>query len=122
MSKQKTSKNPQSKPDGYTFLATVPSVCLAWATRVRHIAVDGQVICETKRKTSGYSVKNGQYNSISLTGLPNYTKEGDDTKYTHTDGLIEFKPLDQQKMKISTRSICKKCLRKYEQLLTQHFS
>jgi hypothetical protein len=122
MSTDKNFKNPQSKPDGYTLLAAVPSVCLAWATRVRHIAVDGQVICETKRKTSGYSVNNGQYNSISLSGLPDYPKEGDDVKYTHTDGLIEFKPLDQQKMKISTRSICKKCLSKYEQLLARHCS
>lgn len=115
-------KTTQGQPDGYTLLAAVPSVCLAWATRARHIAVDGKVICETKRKTSGYSVANGQYNSISLNGLPDYRKEEDDAKYTHSDGFIEFKPLDQQDVKISTRSICKKCLRKYEQLLAQHCS
>lgn len=69
------------------------NVCLAWATRVRHIAVDGVILCQYDRKTTGYAVSNGQYNTISLSGLPDYRKEKDDEKHTHTDGVIDFKPL-----------------------------
>lgn len=93
-----------------------PEVCLTWAVRRRHIAVDGRILCETKRKTDGYCTGNGQYNTLSLSGLPGYKKDTNDTPYTHLDGYIEYKPLPEQKVKIDTRSICKKCLEKYEKL------
>ncbi len=96
--------------------APVPSVCLAWATKKRHIAVDGKVLCEPKHKTYGYSYNNGQYNSISLSGLPTDRKTHDDDKYTHSGGIIDFSPLNQQSVKIDARSICAKCLSKYESL------
>lgn len=104
-----------------TMLAEVPSVCLAWATKKRHIAIDGKVLCKPKHKTDGYSVKNGQYNSISLAGLPTRTKTEDDVRFSHSDGFIEFKPLSEQKIKIDTKSICGNCLLKYEQELARHF-
>lgn len=99
------------------IMAHVHSVCLAWATKKRHIAVDGNVLCEPIHRTSGYSYRNGQYNSISLSGLPTERKIDDDHKYGHSDGVIDFKPLNQQSVKIDTRSICVKCLSKYERLL-----
>lgn len=94
-----------------------PTVCLAWATRKRHIAIDRKVLCERSAKTPGYSVKNGQYNTLSLSGLPDYPKTTDDTRNSHSDGYIEFKPLDRQKTLIIERSICTKCRKKYERML-----
>jgi len=92
-------------------------VCIAWATNKRHIVINNNILCESKHKTSGYCISNHQYNSLSLSGFPDYVKENDDIDYgkagTHSDGLIEFKPLNQQKVKIIERSICKKCLKKY---------
>ncbi len=48
-------------------------VIIAWASQKRHIAIDGQVLCETRSQTGGYARANGQYNSLALSGLP--TKE-----------------------------------------------
>jgi hypothetical protein len=104
-----------------TLLTTEPlqerQVALCWATRKRHIAVDGKVLCEPTHKTSGFSYKNGQYNSLSLTGIPKNRKIHDDQKYGHSDGIIDFCALDRQPIKIITSSICNKCLKKYEKLL-----
>lgn len=94
----------------------MPIVILAWATKKRHIAIDGKVLCEVKHKNSGYSVHNGQYNSIALHGLPDHPKQYDDDKLTHQDGIIEYAPLDQQKVKIITSSICNKCLERYNRI------
>jgi hypothetical protein len=55
-------------------------------------------------------------NTISLSGLPDYKKTDNDIKYTHSDGIIDFKPLSEQRIKIETSSICSKCLAKYEKL------
>lgn len=92
------------------------TVCLAWATKKRHIAINGNVICESERKTSGYSVKNGQYNTISLSGLPDYKKTTNDEKFSHSDGIIEYLLLDKQSVKIDTTSICSICIKKYQKL------
>lgn len=78
------------------------------------------MLCDAKSKSGGYSVKNGIYNTIALSGLPTYEKHSDDVKYSHGDGIIAFKPLDKQKWIISTKSICAKCLKKYEKELTRH--
>ncbi len=94
------------------------SVCLAWATKKRHIAVDGKVLCEAKSTTAGYSVKNGCYNTLALHGLPTHNKLSDDIKGSHGDGLIEFLPLEAQKVKIIETSICSKCLKKYKKLIS----
>lgn len=91
-------------------------ICLAWATKKRHIAVNGKVLCETKSKTAGYSVKNGCYNTIALSGLPTYNKHTDDMPGIHGDGIIEYKPLDEQQLIINTKTICKKCVKEYEKL------
>lgn len=109
-------------------MSTEKIVCLAFATKKRHIAVDGHVLCEPKHRTAGYSVKNGQYNSLSLSGIPTNRKIHDDVDFinkmgklagTHPDGIIDFKPLDQQDTVIITRSICSKCLKRYNKLLEQ---
>ena len=91
-------------------------ITLAWATKKRHITIDGIVLCEPT-KSRGYSVKNGCYNSLGLSGIPDYNKRADDIKYSHCDGVIKFAPLDQQETKIITSSICAKCLKKYEKEL-----
>lgn len=117
MNEAKNIQNSTEQAVNYTACcAPVPSVCLVWATKKRHIAVDGIVLCEPKHKTGGYSHKNGQYNSLSMLGLPKNRKVHDDEKYTHTHGIIDFKPLNQQSVRIDTRSICSKCLSKYESL------
>jgi hypothetical protein len=71
-------------------------ICLAWATKKRHIAVNGKVLCETKSKTAGYSVKNGCYNTIALSG-------------------------DEQQLIINTKTICKKFFRILFQLYKLEF-
>lgn len=91
-------------------------VHLAWATRVRHIAVDGKVLCEPKITSAGFSVSNGQYNTLALSGLPTYPKSSDDSDRSHGDGEIKFAPLDEQDFKINSRSICKKCQKRYSKL------
>jgi hypothetical protein len=117
MNKANINQNRTEQAVNYTACcASVPSVCLAWATKKRHIAVDGKVLCEPNHKTSGYSHRNGQYNSISLSGLPTDRKIHDDQKYGHSDGIIDFAPLNKQSVKINTRSICAKCLSRYESL------
>lgn len=93
------------------------TACLAWATKKRHIAVNGKILCEPSRKTTGYCGENGQYNTLSLSGLPTYEKKEDDVKFSHSDGFIEFKPLSDQKVKIDTSSVCSKCARKYKRLI-----
>ena len=95
----------------------IHTVHLAWATKKRHIAVDRNILCEATSKSAGYSVKNGSYNSIALSGLPTYQKHSDDVPGSHGDGIIEYKPIEQQKLRISTKTICKKCLSKYEKIM-----
>lgn len=116
-----TEQSNNTANDLCNVLATEPNaerkVALCWATKKRHIAVDGKVLCEPDHKTTGYSVKNGGYNTLTLSGLPTYEKVNDDSKYTHPDGNIPFRAMDKQPTKIDTRSICRKCLKKYEQLL-----
>ena len=105
---------------GNAVLPAVPSqerkVALCWATKKRHIAVDGEVLCDPKHKTNGYSVKNGGYNSLSLSGIPTHSKLSNDIKGSHGDGIISFMPLEEQPLFIDTSSICSKCLKKYETL------
>lgn len=99
------------------MLSAVPIVALVWGSRKRHIAFDRKLICETEHK-GGYS-KGGHYNSYDLdpSGFEK-KKEIADSKHTHTEGIIEMKPLEQQG--IITRSICKKCLRKFATEVERH--
>jgi len=89
---------------------------LCWATKKRHIVVDGIVLCEPKHKTTGYSVKNGGYNSLSLSGIPEHLKLTDDSKGSHGDGIIDFAPLEEQTFTINRKSICTKCQNKYDSI------
>lgn len=91
-------------------------ICLAWATKKRHIAIDGCVLCEPKHITTGYSVKNGGYNTLSLSGLPTYRYAGPDKPRSHADGIISNLPLSEQG--IITSSICSKCLKKFNHILS----
>lgn len=93
-------------------------VCLAWATKKRHIAIDGVVLCEAKSKSGGYSTKNGSYNSIALSGLPDYERKTEDKSHCHTDGIIPFVPLSEQPLYVNEKSICAKCAAKYQSTLT----
>lgn len=117
---QEISNSQETANSTNTVLPAVPSVCLAWATKKRHIAVNGKVLCGASSKSDGYSVKNGSYNTIALSGLPTYEKHCDDKRYSHGDGIIAFERLDKQKWAIDTKSICSKCLKKYERELAGH--
>lgn len=94
------------------------TVALAWVTKKRHIAVDGKILCEPKHKTTGYSVNNGQYNSVALSGLPDYNKTTPDRKLSHSDGIIPFLHLDEQPIFVDRSSICKACQKKYDKLIS----
>lgn len=103
------------------MLPAVQSVCIAWASRKRHIFVNGHLICETKHKPD-YS-RGGHYCSYTLSELPTHEKQAD-VDYPkgggcHMDGIIPFKPLTEIGG-ISQRSICSKCLAKYVKLIAQH--
>lgn len=96
-------------------------VALCWATKKRHIAVDGKVLCESKskKKSMGYSVGNGVYNTLALSGLPTHEKITHDKPYTHADGIIEFLPLNEQRFMIDEKSICVTCIKKYNRLFAK---
>jgi hypothetical protein len=106
----------EQERDELKCLEAEPQVALAWATKKRHIAIDGKVLCQPKAST-GYSVSNGCYNTLGLSGVPTHKRTSPDVKYTHCDGLIEFKPLSEQSVFVDTKSVCKQCQRKYQQAL-----
>jgi hypothetical protein len=94
-------------------------VIIAWASRKRHIFIDGKLICETKHK-GDYS-RGGHYCSYDLSGLPKHPKDTPDVDYKngggcHTSGIIPFKPLSEIDG-IITRSICNKCQKAYAKFL-----
>ncbi|MFA5790650.1 MAG: hypothetical protein WC976_06290 [Caldisericia bacterium] len=93
-------------------------VCLAWAQKKRHIIVDGQILCQPK--FSNHIRQRGEcgYNSISISGIPNYLKKDNDIKSTHTDGIIPMKPLNEIEGIIQS-SICKKCKKEYAKLFSK---
>lgn len=90
-------------------------VCLAWAQKKRHIVVDGHVLCQPDFSNHIRQRGESGYNSISISGIPNYLKKDNDTKFTHTDGIIPAKPLDEIDGIIQA-SICTKCKKKYAKL------
>ncbi len=95
-------------------------VTLCWATKKRHISVDGVVLCEPKHTTAGYSVKNGGYNTLSLSGLPTHKRISGDERLSHTDGIIPFLPLSEQPFKVIESGVCNKCKDKYYKLLQEN--
>lgn len=94
-------------------------VVLAWASRKRHIFINGVLLCEKKHKThGGYSHKGGHYMSYQIE-MPNRPKTDPDIKYTHTDGIIPALPLDEIKIGsggISRQSICVACQKRYDKI------
>jgi len=96
-------------------------ICLAWASRKRHIFIDKKILCETNHK-GGYS-QGGHYNSYDLdSSIFDVIRTQPDVNYLkggglHTQGQIPFIPLDLVPEKIITTSICKKCLKKYNSLM-----
>lgn len=93
-------------------------VILAWASRKRHLFVNGVLLCEKQHKSAGYSPKGGHYVSYQLE-MPNKPKTDPDTKHTHTDGGIPPLPLDEIKIGdggISRRSICAACQKRYDKI------
>jgi len=97
---------PRLQADSYT-------VVLAWGQKKRHIVVNGKILCEPDFSNHIRQRGDCGYNSITVSGIPDYPKKGEDSKYTHTDGIIPFLPLDQISGLINT-SICAQCSRKYE--------
>jgi len=94
-----------------------PKVVLAWASRKRHLFVNGVLLCGKKPKTGdGYSRKGGHYISYQLE-MPDKPMIHPDTKYTHTDGIIPYLPLDEIRIGnggISRKSICADCQKRYD--------
>lgn len=90
-------------------------VVLAWGSRKRHIFIDKELLCKT-RHNPGYS-KGGHYNSYDLdSDVFEYRMKSIDTEYSHYQGIIKFVPLKKQKIILS--SVCKKCQKEYEKLLS----
>ena len=99
-------------------------VILAWASRKRHIFVNGVLLCEKQHKSAGYSPKGGHYISYQLE-MPSKPKTDPDSKHTHTDGIIPALPLDEIKIGdggISRRSICAACQKRYDKIFMPSFS
>lgn len=94
-------------------------VILAWASRKRHIFINGVLLCEKKHKTTaGYSVK-GRHHISYQVEMPNQPMSAPDGKYTHGDGIIPAMPLDEIKIGdggISRRSICVVCQKRYDKI------
>ena len=101
-------------------MAHKPVVILAWASRKRHIFIDGDLICGKKGKTTaGYSVKGRHLISYQIE-MPTKPLAFPDQRYSHGEGIIPFEPLDSIKIGdggISRRSICLSCQKKYDKLL-----
>lgn len=101
----------------------VPTVALVFASRVRHIAFDGKLLCETKHKSSAGGYCRGHYCSYSLdpsdfkrirtVGDKDYKGGGG----FHTTGVIPLKPLNEIEPRVIEWSICRKCLRRYNREL-----
>ena len=90
-------------------------VVLAWASRKRHLFVNGVLLCEKKHKTGdGYNHKGGHYMSYQLE-FPTWDKRGPDEKYAHFDGIIPAKPLDEIGGIIRS-SICAACQKRYDKI------
>jgi hypothetical protein len=110
----------------FNILSTLPSVALVFGSRSRHIAFDGKLLCATNHKSAAGGYSHGHYCSYSLdnSDLKKERTEPDvDYKGRggcHSTGVIQFKPLNEIEPKIIERSICKKCLSKYNRELQRH--
>ena len=109
-----------------TMLPAVPSVALVFGSRSRHITFDGKLLCETNHKSAAGGYSHGHYCSYSLdnSDLKKERTEADvDYKGRggcHSTGVIPFRSLNEIEPKIIERSICKKCLSKYNRELSRH--
>ena len=93
-------------------------VILAWASRKRHIFVNGTLLCEKVHKSAGYSPRGRHYISYQL-DMPKSPKATPDEKYCHSDGIIPAMPLDEIKIGnggISRKSICVTCQKRYDKI------
>ena len=104
----------------------LPSVALVFGSRSRHIFFNGELLCETKHKSASGGYSHGHYCSYSLdsSDLKKERAEADvDYKNgggCHSTGIIPFKPLNEIEPKIIERSICRKCLSKYNRELSRY--
>lgn len=108
------------------ILPAVPSVALVFGSRSRHIVFDGKLLCETNHKSAAGGYSHGHYCSYALDNQ-DFKKERiePDVDYKgrggcHSTGIIPFKQLNEIEPKIIERSICKKCLSKYNRELSRH--
>ena len=108
------------------MLPAVPLVALVFGSRSRHIAFNGELLCETNHKSAAGGYVHGHYCSYSLdSSVFKKERTEPDVDYKghggcHSVGLIPFKPLNEVEPKIIERSICKKCLTKYNRELSRH--
>ncbi len=113
-------------------------VVLAWASRVRHIFVNGHLMCEKKPKTvDGYSRKGGHYISYQLE-MPDKPMRAPDMLHTCGEGIVPALPLDEIEIPMSAqfreywqkqdglksvihrglnrKSICAACQKRYDKI------
>lgn len=105
-------------------MKNIPEICcqpdtnkvvLAWASRKRHIFVNGILLCASRHKTGdGYNHKGGHYMSYQLE-FPTWEKRDPDQKCAHFDGIIPAKPLDEIGGIIRS-SICTACQKRYDKI------
>ena len=67
----------------------VTQVTLAWGQKKRHIAVNGEVLCQPKFSSAIRQRGETGYNSLTVSGIPTEDKEYPDSQYTHSVGGIE---------------------------------
>ena len=66
------------------------TVILAWASRKRHIFVNGVLLFAKQHKSNGYSPKGRHYVSYQLE-MPSWPMTHPDTKHTHTVRRCPFR-------------------------------
>lgn len=115
-----------------------PVVAIIMASKKRHIAFDGVLLCENVHKSTAHGYSNGNYCTYML-DQESFTepKRYADVDYRHmgglhTTGTIPFIPLSEIELPIHVpdkdykrtagvieSSICKICLRKYAKALKE---
>jgi hypothetical protein len=96
-------------------------IVIAWASRKRHIFIDGALLCAKEPKTKcGYSGRRRGGHLISYQiEMPDSEIQKPDEKYSHGEGIIPDLPLDEIKIGsggIIRSSICTSCQKKYDKM------
>ena len=98
-------------------------VTLAWGSRKRHIAVDGEILCHPKFSDSvTQRSADVSYNALATYGIPTQPKTHADSKTLQTGGMIPAIALIEVKIQGSPlilSSICGSCQKRYARKLKE---